>query len=156
MKISVYIHRSLLVINQNGIWNPLHQGNKIDKIGFQQFLYLCLNHGCFPRIHRTQALLNRLSIGISLNLMFNNVRVDTWHFIIRPSEDIMKLFKQLGVFLNVSRGTFCPNIDILYPARITRDIDRNRWRYVFHVPISHQTESLMEPWDYQFSHYEPP
>ena len=51
----------------------------------------------------------------------------------------MKLFKQLGVFLNLSMGTFCPNIDILYPTRIVRDIDRNGRRYIHHVPINHMT-----------------
>ena len=71
-------------------------------------------------------LLNRLRIGVSINIMFDNMRVDTWNFIVRPSKDITELFKQLGVFLNLRMGTFCPNIDILYLARIARDIDRNR------------------------------
>ena len=36
-------------------------------------------------------------------------------------------------------GTTRPNIDILNGARISRDVDRNRGRYVRHVPISHLT-----------------
>ena len=51
MEISTYADCSLLLIHQNGVWNPLHQGNGIDETGFQQLLYLCLNGGCFPRIH---------------------------------------------------------------------------------------------------------
>ena len=53
MEISAYADRSLLLINQNEVSNPLRQGNGIDKTDFQQFLYHCLNRGCFPRIHHT-------------------------------------------------------------------------------------------------------
>ena len=74
-----------------------------------------------------QALSNRLSIGVSFNLMFNNARVNIWNFIIRPRKDITEFFKQLGVFLNLSMGTFYPNIDIIYPVRIVRDIVGLLW-----------------------------
>ena len=50
-EISMYADHSLLLIHQNGVWNPLRQGNGLDETGFQQLLYLFLNGGCFPRIH---------------------------------------------------------------------------------------------------------
>ena len=62
-KINAYVDRSLLLINQNGVRNPLCQGNVIDKTDIQQFFYLSLNRGCFSRIHRTQMLSNRFGIG---------------------------------------------------------------------------------------------
>ena len=65
-EISTYADRSLLLVNRNG---------------------------CFPRIHCTQALSNRLSIGISLNLVFNNARVNTWHFVVRPRKNITEFLK---------------------------------------------------------------
>ena len=52
MEISSYADHSLLLIHQNGVWNPLYQGNRIDETRFQKLLYICLNCGCFPRIHR--------------------------------------------------------------------------------------------------------
>ena len=52
-KISAYTNCSLLLINQNGVLNPLHQGNGIDESNLRKPLYIILNSGFFPRIHRT-------------------------------------------------------------------------------------------------------
>ena len=126
-EMSAYADLSLLLIHRNGIWNPLCQGNEIDKISFEQFLYLSFNGGCFSRIHGMQTLSNRFCIRIGLDFVFDNMRVYTYNLFIWPSENIMKLLKHIGILFNLIGGTTCPNVDILNLTKITRNIDRNHW-----------------------------
>ena len=52
-----------------------------------------------------QTLSNRFSIQIGFNFMFNNERVNSWHFLIGPSKNISKFVENLSVCINFIGGT---------------------------------------------------
>ena len=92
-KFNAHMDSSLLIIYRNVIGYPFSQGNQIDKAILKQLLYLYLNIRFLMGIHRPQALSNRSSIWIGINLMFNNAMVYSRHFIIWPRKNISKFFK---------------------------------------------------------------
>jgi len=44
--------------------------------------------------------------------MLNYTRINPWHFLIKPSEYISKLFKKIGVNFNLFKGTISSDEDI--------------------------------------------
>ena len=135
-KISAYSDRPLLLFYWNGVWHPLCQWNVIDNTSFEKLLYIFLNRRLFPRIDCSQMLSNMFSIRIGFDFMLDNARVNSRHFLVRPSEHISKLFKNLGVLYNLIGGTIHPNVHIFNLTKNARNIDRYSWLQVSHFPFS--------------------
>jgi hypothetical protein len=71
-------------------------------------------------------LSDRFNIRISHDFMFNNLWVNAWHLLIRPGKNVVELFKQFSVDLNLFGREICSDEDIFHDARGFGDIDRNR------------------------------
>lgn len=90
----------LFLCNGNKIENPFSQRDWINKTNIQQFLYFYLDSRRFPWMNRPESLSHKVSTEVGFYFVGNNTGVNTRHFFIRPSENIMKLFKNGGVKLN--------------------------------------------------------
>ena len=56
--------------------------------------------------------------------MFNNFRIDAWHFLIRPGKNVTEFFEKIHVNLNLFGGAIRSDEDILHDAGGSGDVDR--------------------------------
>jgi hypothetical protein len=68
--------------------------------------------------------------------MFNYFWIDSWHFLIRPSKNIVKFFEKIYVDLNLLGGAVISDEKILHDAMVSRDIDRYGFNDGFHITLS--------------------
>jgi hypothetical protein len=68
-------------------------------------------------VDRTKSLSDGFSARVCLNLVYNNVRVNTRHFFIAPCEDVTKLLEKRLVGENFVMGTQGSDMHIFYNSR---------------------------------------
>jgi hypothetical protein len=136
VKVHTYMDCTLLLVDKNRFRCPFHQLHKVDETILDEFLYFSLYRHYFARVYRAKLLSNRINIKISCDLLFNNTWINSWHILIRPSKDVVKLFKQFSVDLNLFRRTIHSDEDIFHDAMGSGDVDGNHFRNTFHVSLN--------------------
>jgi hypothetical protein len=91
--INAYMNGSLFLVDRDEIGNPVCESHQINKANFKNFLNFKLYGSLFMWVNWTKALPDGFSIGVCLDLMYHNLRVDTRHFFVTLGEDVTKLFE---------------------------------------------------------------
>jgi hypothetical protein len=109
-------YTTTFLINRYRVGNPFYQSHGINKTVFEKFFNFEFDSCRFTWMNRTKALLDWFSVGVSLYLMHNNSRVDTWHLFVAPCEDVTKFFKQRCISDDFFWRTRSSNVNIFnYP-----------------------------------------
>jgi hypothetical protein len=103
--IYAYTNCSLFLVDRDKIGNLVSEGHRINKAIFEKFLDFGLDSRFFTWVNWTKAFLDGFSIGVCLDLMYRNLRVNTRHLFVAPGEDVMKLFEKGCVGDYFVRGT---------------------------------------------------
>jgi hypothetical protein len=126
--INAYTNCALFLVDRDKIRNPVSESHRINKAGFKKFLDFKLDSSRFTWVNWMKAFLDEFSIGVCLDLMYHNVRVDTQHFFVAPGEDVMKLFEKGCVCDNFVRRTRSSNMDIFDNPRFDGYVKGNSER----------------------------
>jgi hypothetical protein len=90
--INAYTNCALFLVDQDKIGNPICESHQINKSKFKKFLDF--DSSRFSWVNWMKALSEGFSVGVSLDLMYRNLRVDTRHFFVAPGEDVTKIFEK--------------------------------------------------------------
>jgi hypothetical protein len=85
---------ALFLVDRDKIGNPVCESHRINKASFKKFLNFKFDSSHSTWVNWTEALLDRFSGGVCLNLMYHNLRVNTRHFFVALGEDVTKLFEK--------------------------------------------------------------
>jgi hypothetical protein len=96
---------ALFLIDRDKIGNPFSESHRINKAIFKNFLDFELDSSHFTWVSWKKALMDGFSVGVCLDLMYHNLRVDTLHFFVAPGKDVMKLFEKGRVGDDFARRT---------------------------------------------------
>ena len=83
----------MFLVDREKIGNPVNEGHRVNKVGFEKFLDFKFDSSRFMWVNWMKVLLDGFSVGVCLYLMYHNLKVDTWHFFVTPGEDITKFFE---------------------------------------------------------------
>jgi hypothetical protein len=126
--INAYMNCALFLIDRDKIGNPVSESHRVNKVGFEKFLDFELDSSRFTWVNWTKALPNGFSVGVCLDLMYHNLRVDTRHFFVALGEDVTKLFEKGRIGDDFIRGTRSSDMDIFDNPRFDRDVEGNSGR----------------------------
>jgi hypothetical protein len=97
--------RTLFLIHRNKIGYPISQSQRIDKVSFKKFFNFKIDSNDFTWMDWEKSLLNRFSIWICLNLMHNDIKINTWNFFITPGKNVMEFLKKGFIGANLITRT---------------------------------------------------
>ena len=123
--INTYTNGALFLVDRDKIGNPVSEGHRVNKAGFEKFLDFELDSSRFTWVNWTKALLDEFSIRVCLDLMYHNVRVDTWHFFVARVEYVTKLFEKGCVGDDFVRRTRSSNVNIFNNSRFNGYVNGN-------------------------------
>jgi hypothetical protein len=115
--INAYMDCALFLVDQDKIRNLVSEGHRVNKVGFEKFLDSELDSSRFTWVNWPKALSDVFIVGVCIDLMYNNVGVDTQNFFIAPGEDVTKLFEKGRVGDDFVRGTRSSDMDIFDNSR---------------------------------------
>jgi hypothetical protein len=93
--------RALFLVNRNKIGHPINQSHRIDKASFKKFFNFKLNSSSFTWMYWVKSLSNGFSIWVSINLMHNNIRINTKHLFVTPGKNVTEFLKKGFISTNL-------------------------------------------------------
>ena len=73
--------------HRNNVCNPISIGYRGKETGFQLFFYFFFDLQNNRRFHPSKGLPHWKALGFDWNSMHNNLSIQLWHILVRPSKD---------------------------------------------------------------------
>jgi hypothetical protein len=74
--INAHTNCAFFLVYRDKIGNPVSESHRVNKSIVEKFLNFKLDSSCFTWVDWMKALLDGLSVGVCLDLMYHNVRVN--------------------------------------------------------------------------------